>query len=296
MSEEKHKNSSPDRNTAYILIGIGVVFLLINVLNISIARLWPLLLVALGVYLLLNRSNTIGSTAQTGTFQAPLDDASAADVELRLSVGRSQVDSQAQPGNLIDAELTYVGEVDFEVSGAEHKQVRLGQTADAALHWINPANWFAAGHGYNWRISLNPSLPLNLDIRGGAGEMQLDLDQLKLTGLRVHGGAGEMQISLPVSETSYPVRVVVDSFTHALLTTWSPSQLPSRRKSNPKRAKSRTVASTQQSVYVCPAGSVHHWALSIPIGANNFCCAYSVAVMPVTDTITPDSSSVSPLE
>ncbi len=206
MSEEKRKNSASNQTGAYILIGIGVLLLLVNVLNISFVRLWPLLLIILGGYLLMGR-NSIGSTAQTGFFSAPLDDATGADVDLHLSVGEAVIDTLKDSQNLIEADLTYVGDIDFDVSGAEHKRVLLRQTSDSVWHWINPANWFGATEPYEWQIKLTPTLPLNLNIHGGVGQAKMDLSTLKLRDLRLHGGAGRIVASLPASETGYAARI-----------------------------------------------------------------------------------------
>ncbi len=210
MSEEKRKNDSsgtPDsgRTTAYILIGLGVLFLLINVLDISWGRLWPLALVALGVYLLLGR-NSIGSTARTGYFNAPLDDTASADVRLNLSVGEASINALNNSDMLIDAELTYVGSVAFDVAGEAEKTVSLRQEGGSGLQWLNPNNWFNH-EGYDWRIGLSPHVPMQLEVQGGLGKARLDLRQLQVTGLRLNGGVGEMEAALPASAEGYDVRV-----------------------------------------------------------------------------------------
>lgn len=209
MAPEKPERGgdSSSRNAAYILIGIGVVFFIINVLDISWGRLWPLVLVIIGLYLLFGR-NSIGSTVQTGLFKAALNGAKSARVNLHLSIGEASVKALAGGSDqLIDAELTYVGEIDFDVSGAAEKTVMLRQTSASGWQWINPATWFASHEGWPWRIGLNPDVPMEVEIHGGAGRAELDLRSLKVTDLRLAGGVGQMHVSLPASAAGYAARI-----------------------------------------------------------------------------------------
>ena len=206
MSEEKRKNSMNDKTGAYILIGIGVVFLLVNVLNINFSRLWPLILIVVGLYMLFGR-NSIGSTAKTGRFRAAKDGALEAIIALNLSVGQATVQGLTEGDDLIDAELTYVGNILFDVSGDEHKTVSLRQTGESALQWINPANWFGNKEVYEWNIGLNTEVPTDLDIHGGVGKSDLHLHDLNVTHLKLHGGVGETKAYLPATAAGYDMRL-----------------------------------------------------------------------------------------
>ena len=208
MEEEKRKNSDGPRSNqtaAYILIGLGVIFLITNVLDVNLWRLWPLVLVVIGLYLLFGR-NSIGSTAKSGHFSAPLDDAKSADVDLNLSVGQATVSALSSSDRLIDADLTYVGDIDFDVTGDLEKSVRLRQRADTTLQWFNPGNWFN-GDEYHWQIGLSPAVPMDLRVQGGVGRSQLDLRRLDLTAFRLQGGVGETTLHLPEAEIAYPARI-----------------------------------------------------------------------------------------
>lgn len=208
MGNEKPKRSESDSNrtAAYILIGIGILFLLVNVLDISWGRLWPLILVILGLYLLFGR-NSIGSPTKTGYFSAPLGDTKSARINLNLSVGEASITPLTGSDKLIDAEVHYIGEMDFSVSGESEKIVTLRQTSDSGLHWINPATWFANFDGLPWRVGLTPDVPLDLNVSGGAGRSELNLHGLNITGLKLQGGVGQMIVSLPASTNSYNVQI-----------------------------------------------------------------------------------------
>lgn len=208
MNEEKRKNeaSAHSNNTgAYILIAIGAIFLLVNFFEISFSRLWPLVLVAVGVYLLVTRRD--GSAARTGHFSAPVDEATSADVEIHLSVGEAKVNPLASADTLIEADLTYVGDIQFDVSGTAMRTVRLRQTSDSNWTWLNPATWFNGSDRYDWNIGLNPDVPMRLNIHGGMGTARLNLRDLQVTDLRLHGGVGEVHAVLPASDTGYQARV-----------------------------------------------------------------------------------------
>ncbi len=205
MEKPKRKNGSFTSGSnvtgAYVLIGLGAVFLLVNVLDFSWGQLWPLLLIGLGVLLLLGREV---SAAQTHYFNEPLDDATAADIDLNLSIGEATISALSQSDQLMDADLTYVGEVNFEVSGQQQKHIRLRQTGDSALQWMNPLNWFNQAP-YAWRIGLSDQVPLSLNIQGGVGKAKIDLRRLQLTDLRLHGGVGEVDVRLPEARNGYAV-------------------------------------------------------------------------------------------
>lgn len=208
MAEEKPKRglNGDSRSTwAYILIGVGVIILVVNLLNISLFRLWPLVLVAIGLALLFGR-NSIGSTARTGYFSAPLDDVDEADVDVRLSVGEASVRPlSADSDQLIDAELTYMGDIDFHVDGS---RVVLKQTGDSGLKWINPATWFHNwDEGLPWRIGLSRRVPMRLALHGGVGETNADLAPLQVTHLTLRNGVGKMSVTLPDSGAPYEAAV-----------------------------------------------------------------------------------------
>ena len=207
MSEQKRKPD--DRTGAYILIGIGAILLLVNVFNVDVSRLWPLILIAIGLYLLLGR-NHIGSAAHRGRFRAPVDGAETADYQIHLSVGEATIEPLPQGADnddLFDAHLSYVGSIDFDVSGAAQRTIRLRQTGEAALAWINPANWFGSGENFHWQIALHRDIPSQVSIWGGVGRADLHLRDLNATAFNLRGGVGEIKGTLPQSDTGYRAHI-----------------------------------------------------------------------------------------
>jgi hypothetical protein len=180
----------------YLLIGIGLFFLLGNLGIIAgLLRLWPLILVAVGVMLLFGKTGN--PTVKHEHFSEPVEGAESARVKLNLAVGEHNVMSTTTPDTLIDADLTYVGEVAFAVSGEQEKVVSLSQSPAFTVEWLNPANWFNHNQKLRWDVGLSPNVPIDLDVHGGVGAARLDLSNLNLTHIEVGGGVGEIDLTLP---------------------------------------------------------------------------------------------------
>lgn len=211
--EEKPKRgsgASQPSTGALILIGIGVFLLLTNLGIIAgIGRLWPLILVVIGLWLLFGRGATV--TVRRDRFTEPVDGATSARVKLSLSVGEAVVTAGNDPSLLIDADVAYLGDIQFVAQGEGEKFVSLAQTGGFSMDWLNPANWFG-GNTYRdlrWNIALNPNVPLRLDIHGGIGKSRIDLSRLRLSGLEIFGGVGEADITLPTQSGKLDTRVEV---------------------------------------------------------------------------------------
>jgi hypothetical protein len=218
-----------------VFIGVGTIWLLVN-LNlipaanlITLWRLWPLLLVGIGLDLLFGRRHAIlgaliglGLVAavvaallygaqlglpaapglQTDHFSEPLGGATSAQVRLELSGAPVEVAAPGDSPNLIEADLTHLGAVEFTASGQTEKVIALRSRSD---WWFPFMNVSTQEH---WTIHLSPSVPLDLEIDGGPGVATLDLSGLQLTALRLAGGAGVLSADLPIGEQRYRATVV----------------------------------------------------------------------------------------
>ncbi len=216
-----------------ILIALGVVFLLNNMGYLSwdiwlvLWRLWPLLLVAIGLDLLIGRRSLLGSLivvvliialfggglylltspmlaggqpSRTENIRQTLQGATSADVRVEpgaaaLRIGSTQELSSPQPEDLL-----IVGTVglrggeqlsqDYSVS-AGNGNYRLSTNEPAFVPLVpGPLN-------ERWDLLLTPSVPINLRVNAGYGEVNLDLFALKLLSLRVSSGAGRTTVTLP---------------------------------------------------------------------------------------------------
>lgn len=65
---------------------------------------------------------------------------------------------------------------------------------------------FLGGPG-DAHLALNASLPWQVEVRGGASNVDADLRGLRLTGLEIHGGASNITLQLGEAAALVPVRV-----------------------------------------------------------------------------------------
>jgi hypothetical protein len=208
-----------------ILIGLGTIFLL-NTLGVAswdlwkvLARLWPVVLIAIGLELLIGRRSRAASllvivaavavlagaawylsahTAPGGqeVIGQALDGATRADVTIQPGVASLHVGGSAGAGRLID------GTVDrARGERLDRSSSRDGDTARFTLKSGGERSFPFFGLRYGgdnaWDLQLNPDLPTRLKVSTGVGQSTLDLQRLQLTGLDVNTGVGQTTITLP---------------------------------------------------------------------------------------------------
>jgi hypothetical protein len=205
MTEKPKRDFAPanrDTTAALVLIGLGVLFLLGNFDIIGgLARLWPLLLVGIGVWMLYGRGKTMDIKHERYT--TPVNGAQSARVRLGLPIGENTIGAASDPALLIDADMHFVGEMRFAAEGTAEKLVSLAQTGDSWTEWINPSNWNVDNRNeLRSTIGLNTVVPTDLDIHGSIGKSEIDLSGMTLSGLNVNGGVGEILLKLPPGDLS----------------------------------------------------------------------------------------------
>jgi LiaI-LiaF-like transmembrane region/N-terminal domain of toast_rack, DUF2154 len=208
-----------------LLIGAGVVFLLNNVGVLpwsvweTLGRLWPLILIAIGLDLVLGRRSpalslvvvlalvaiavtTIyygglpGGKMQSSSLNVPLNGATAATVRIHSGVGSLNVDSAGETSALATGTLEY-----YDNSTAPSQDVsRDGQTVTLDLSQEGRGfnfSMFGENHAPHWNISLNRNVPLDLQVSQGTGSLTLDLEKLQVKSLNVEGGVGNTSVTMP---------------------------------------------------------------------------------------------------
>src|SRR5215204_1148754 len=120
-----------------------------------------------------------------------LENAQSVRAELRMGAGELNVTGGADA--LMEADFAYnvadwEPEVDYEVSGDTGElKVEQGSGEDISI----------GGEARNeWDLRLNDDVPIDLSVQMGAGESDLDLDSLTLTGLDLQMGAGATTVDL----------------------------------------------------------------------------------------------------
>lgn len=210
-----------------LLIAMGTI-LLLNTLGIlewsvwwTLLRLWPILLIAAGLDLLLGRYSIWGSLlaavlvlavlagalwltldgrlGAAGLDAQPirqaLDGANQAEVLLEPGVGSLRLEALPESADLIQgtihlAEGEEIAE-DVTTSG-DGIRYELRTLKDS---WMVPFGDWNAQRA--WELGLTPGASLDLAANLGVGEARLDLAGLDLTHLRVEVGLGRIEITLP---------------------------------------------------------------------------------------------------
>lgn len=206
-----------------LLVGLGIILLLNNlgVLNWSlwdIVRLWPILLIAAGLEVLLGRRSAWGSviaallvlamvaggawflssaepTRTEGTTREltyPIDGAVAAAVVLEPAVGTLTVAPLADSPNLVEADIRLLPDEELieQTTGGQRARVTLTRTG-------GPVASYGLNRGGSWDIRISPDVRLDLTADLGVGEAALDLTDLQVERAQLDVGVGQMKIHLP---------------------------------------------------------------------------------------------------
>lgn len=206
-----------------ILIGIGVILLLNNLGYLTwsfwdILNLWPILLVAAGLELLVGRRSLLGSlisaiivlgliaggvwlvgatditrtTAQTIEIREPRGDITAARVTLSPAVAQINVDALNDSGNFVEATVQHRPNErvtdSFTGGNTARLSVKTSGSTGVAMGLSNR---------YAWDFSFHPDVKLDLSIDAGMGDVNLDLRALTLESVKVNAGMGAVTIKLP---------------------------------------------------------------------------------------------------
>lgn len=216
-------------------IGIGAIFMASNLGFLgwdswmTIWRLWPVVIIAVGLEIFLGRKNIVLSMFGVALSLALLGGG------LYLSGGISGVDSQLPVGEVVSG-----ADIEQALDGAESAKVRIdssvgeltvealdgsrnliegtiysieretilesyemtGKTIDYYLHseWKPGGVNFSDNNHLSWNLALTPDVPLDLSISLGVGESTLDLSKLQISAVDLNIGVGQTTVTLPTGE------------------------------------------------------------------------------------------------
>ncbi len=208
-----------------VSIGIGVVFLLGNFgyLQTSawrlLLQLWPVLLIAWGLDLLVGRRGMVSAAVgvliglallggivwfavvnpslraavSTEGFEQPLGDVDKGDVRIETIFTDLSVDGGAAVGNLVDGEVSAMRNNGFDMEYRTRE--------DTGIFVLRPQRRvnvvFLGDPGRNpWQVNLSDEIPLELESQVIMGSQEVDLDGLQIDRLDVETVMGSTVLAL----------------------------------------------------------------------------------------------------
>jgi N-terminal domain of toast_rack, DUF2154 len=137
---------------------------------------------------------------RTETRSIPLDQTEEVRVDLRMGAGELRVHGGSD--NLMDGRFTYNRlrlrpEISYSSGGFRgHLDVE------------EPGHVGGSTRRYEWDLSFNDHKPLDIDVKCGAGESHLDLEDLTLRRVNIEMGVGELKMDLRGQpKQDYSVRI-----------------------------------------------------------------------------------------
>ena len=213
-----------------ILIGVGSILLLTNLGVIHgnpwtiIFQLWPVLLIALGLEILLGGSTgwravmsallglaLVGgilwiliaqppipglnfgvSNLQTTNIAQPLNGVQSARADLSLGAGTSKIHVLSDSNNLIEGQLQTYSTPNFSVSTSGDRATIVLAPGPVYVPMVLPSV-----SEETWDVGLNSSVTYQISLNVGVGQSTVDLTKLNITGGDINGGVGTSDLYLP---------------------------------------------------------------------------------------------------
>lgn len=143
---------------------------------------------------------------QFASFSEAIKDRDRASVFIHFGTGVSTVSPLIASDNLIEADVNYVGEVEFNVSDdPSEPSAVLRQVEGSFKQSIRTARSMGKKDDdqLRWDIRLTPNIPLQLNAHGGVGKLDLNLAGLNLSQFDYDSGVGAADITLPACDARY---------------------------------------------------------------------------------------------
>jgi hypothetical protein len=213
-----------------VLIGVGVIFLLGNMGLVTIdiwftlLRMWPLLLVAAGLDLLIGRRSLLGSLLvvvvllaglgaaiflslgtqpagqglSTEQIRQPVGNAAMAVIEIAPAVSELRIAASDEGASLVEGRVA-LGEREKVATDSRQS----GSTVYYTLRSTGSTSWVPGWAGQAdlrnriWDLRLTRDIPIDLKLKTGVGLSNVDLTGLQVTRLSVESGVGQTTVTLP---------------------------------------------------------------------------------------------------
>ena len=145
-------------------------------------------------------SDAMGGRAETKTasLRESREGAASAKIAIAFPVGRASIKAlEAGAPNLFEAELRYIGEYEFDVSGGAERVIRLRQKSGSAEDLGAMAS---KAQDLRWDIALARNMPMRVSVAAGVGAAHLDLSGLRIDALELASGVGKVALTLPARQ------------------------------------------------------------------------------------------------
>ncbi len=239
MAENKRRRAGSPPVWGILLVFVGTI-LLLQTLDVlpwglwgTLWRFWPVLIIIVGVGILLRRYNVwlvsllvlaiLGACLgiaiwQQGTFplseittrsySKSLGNLEYIQIEMDFTAGSAIIDSlPSSSANLIEADFTVKnGQESMKVTfQREDNQGKLSLNTEQHNQQI----WRETG--IKWTVNLTRNIPLTINVRSAASNLNFDLDKLKVVELRLDIDAGNCQVTMPSSAGITRAYIEVDA-------------------------------------------------------------------------------------
>ena len=222
-----------------VLILSGVLFLLSNLGYLPdpswglLWRLWPVILIALGLDVLIGRRSLAGAiisgilifvliggvvlavffarniplladlakspTLEEEVVSHPREDIEQAVISIDFTSQQGKLTALDDSPNLIEGNIDYYGDLIFDVeTDDESATVELDSIRSGPVFNVDFGDDDRAGM---WDVALHPSVAYDLNLDGGSGGLTLDLSEMTITGFKLDQGSGAIVLSLPEQST-----------------------------------------------------------------------------------------------
>jgi hypothetical protein len=192
-------NRGPSLFWGGFLVIIGVLFLLANtgvLANVDWNYVWPLLLIALGVWLILARIGPGGATAAVDTAESR-DGLTRAKLDVAVGSGRIQVRSAPLGDQLYKAHIEHAGTAPEVKLDRSTGTLRISQRLD----------WFAGARRLRIEAEISDAVPWEVGLSTGAIRGEFNLASTALTAFDCRTGASEVDLTVGSPKGTVPVRV-----------------------------------------------------------------------------------------
>lgn len=151
--------------------------------------IWPILLILFGAVMIFGvfRRGRI----ETKRAAIELRNATQAGLDISHGAGRLKIHSGAGAGLLVSGSFA---------GGLRHTAQKNGDRLEVRMR---PArDWFVfpffgSAVSLDWDVALNAGVPLDLKLKSGANQAEIDLRDLRLTELKLDSGASDTRLTLP---------------------------------------------------------------------------------------------------